>query len=427
MTASAQAPSNILGISAKSIHAARKAKRGADSGESALVAKSFRYTLQRKAQALFYDAAKPAEKQARVCWCCRTVRTKGEAVGVYRQAEGSGARFAGLSTCGSVWHCPVCAAKITEARRRELDRALTAWVKRGGLVLLLTLTFPHRADQPLADLLERFAKALQSFKNSRTYKGVMTDAGRAGSIRSLEATHGANGWHPHTHDLVFLDRELSVGEVDRLKSQWAKACIGVGLGEKNKLSDMLAHGLDVQDGRYAAEYIAKFGHDAAWGASAEMTKPHGKLGRVGESGGEAHFSPFQLLAWAEAGDDKAAALFREFGAAFEGKRMLSWSPKLRKLLTGCEAELSDADLAAHDDPTPDESRIGEINLDQLRVLLSRNRMGDFLAYVARCCFDPDTGQADIDEYIAAIAAAPSTHGSQYRKRRAFAGGFTVLH
>lgn len=424
--ATTPAASNILGISAKSVHVSGKGRRVKDLA-AGLKAKSLRYTLSRAAGSLLFDPGKAAGEQKRVCWCCRTVRSKGESVGVFRQVEGGGARFSGLATCGSVWHCPVCAAKITEARRRELDLALTAWVKQGGVVQLLTLTFPHDAEQPLADLLERFGKALQSFKNSRPYKGALDDAGREGSIRSLETTWGENGWHPHTHDLVFLRRELTPREVDILKSAWVKALMKQGLGSREKFSDMFDHALDVQDGRYAAEYVAKFGRDAEWGASAEMTKPHAKIGAIGEVAGEAHYTPFQLLAWAEQGDAKAAALFREYAEAFEGKRMLSWSPGLRKTLTGMEHELPDEMIAAHDDPAPDEERVGELHIDQLAVLLSRNRMGDFLRYVAESCWNPATAQQDIDDYIAHLAMLPKTHSSQYRKRRFIGSGFQVLH
>lgn len=419
MTPSPQPRSNILGISAKSIH--RPQNQGladAERRDAAIAAKAHRFELQRTAQGLLYDGAKSAQEQRRVCWCHRHIRTRGDSVGVFRSDEGQGARFSSVATCGSVWHCPICAGKITEARRKELSLALTGWVSHGGLANLMTLTFPHERSMPLGELLAKFAKALQSFKNSKAYKAIMTDAGRAGSIRSLETTWGENGWHPHTHDLVFLTRELTTTEVDTLKSKWVHACVKAGLcdGSDAKRGDMMNHGLDWADGRYAAEYIAKFGHDAAWGASAEMTKPHSKVGKVGEFGGADHYTPFQLLAWAHGGDEKAAALFREFAAAFEGKRMLSWSPKLRLLLTGFEHELTDEQLAAHDDPAPGEVRMGELHHDQYAVLLSRNRLGDFLAYVARCVFDLDTAQADIDAYVDSIRALPSSHSGRYLKK-----------
>lgn len=395
--------------------------------DAGLNAKAHRFVLQREAQRLLFDPSKPAADQLRVCWCHRKVRTKGEKIGVYRANNGSSSRLSDLSTCGSVWHCPVCAAKITEARRKELNLAVTAWVKHGGVVNLLTLTFPHEWDMPLAVLLARFSKALQSFKNCKKYKAIMGGADRAGSIRSLETTWGENGWHPHTHDLVFLNRELTTSEVDTLKSEWARLCLKAGLGDGSKLSDMVSHGLDIRDGLYASEYIAKFGHDAAWGASAEMTKPHSKTGKVGEFGGVDHYTPFQLLAWANSGDVQAATLFREFAEAFAGKRMLSWSPKLRLLLTGCENELSDEDIAAHDDPVPEETRVGDLHQDQFAVLLSRNRVGDFIRYVANCCFDVENAQQDIDDYIASIAALRKSHSGRYMKRKFIGRGFLELH
>lgn len=437
--APAKRPSNILGISAKSIHRPRIQRvTDADRIESGLMAKSRRYELARAAQTLLYDPTKPAGEQKRVCWCCRSIRTRGEFVGVFRAEGGASARFSGLSTCGSVWHCPVCAAKITEARRKELDLAVTAWVKHGGRVELLTLTFPHESDMPLGELMPKFAKALQSFKNSKVYKRIGADAGRVGNIRSLETTWGENGWHPHVHELVFMTGEVSDADVETLSAIWAKALIKVKLATAADLSNMLARvdprtnargciALTLQDGKYAAEYIAKFGHDAAWGASAEMTKPHSKLGKVGEFGGTDHYTPFQLLAWAESGDQRAAALFREFAAAFEGKRMLSWSRGLRKLLTGCENELSDEELAAHDDPTPGETRVGELSQDQFAVLIGRNRLGEFIGYVARCCWQPETSQQDIDDYINTIATLPPSHSSRYLKKQFIGRGYAEHH
>lgn len=425
MTPQPQHGSNILGISAKSLHRAQNQGLATD---AAINAKSRRFELLRHSQSLLYDATKPAGEQHRACWCHRSIRTRGDAVAVWRQDAGASARLSGVTTCGSVWHCPVCAAKVTEQRRKELDLAVTAWVKHGGSVNLLTLTFPHEADWPLADLMQRFAKALTSFKNSKGYKRIMADVGRAGSIRSLETTWGENGWHPHTHDLVFLKGEMSDADVDELSNAWARAVIKAGLASLANQEAMLNKtpvvskgsrgcvALTIQDGKHAAEYIAKFGHDAAWGASAEMTKPHSKTGRMGEYSGEWHYTPFQLLAWSHEGDARAGALFREFAEAFTGKRMLSWSPKLRLLLTGCENDLTDEEIAAHDDPAPDESRVGAITGDQLAVLVSRNRLGDFIAYVARCCADLETAQDDIDAYVESIASLPKAMSGRYLKK-----------
>ncbi|MBL8417080.1 MAG: hypothetical protein JNN31_02465, partial [Dechloromonas sp.] len=72
-------------------------------------------------------------------------------------------------------------------------------------------------------------------------------------------------------------------------------------------------------------------------------------------------------------------------------------------------------------PVPEEKWIGGLTDDQFQVLLSRNKAGDFLRYVAECCVTEATAQADIDDYIAALKTAPKTHGSALQKRRLFGG------
>lgn len=424
-----QPASNTLGTIAKSIHAGRKP---APLSGNPQAAKLVRYTLLRTAQSLLWEKGAAPNAQHRTCWCHRSLM--GDQVGVYRSESGQ-ARISGLNTCGSVWSCPVCSAKICEARRRELSQAMTGWVATGGRVALMTLTFPHERDHALLELTVKFTKALQAFMNSRTFKNISSDAGRAGLIRSLEVTVGVNGWHPHTHSLLFLARELDEDEIAQLKRQWVNILLKNGLGDASKITWMMERALDIRGGEYAAEYIAKFGHDSAWGMSSEVTKPHAKLGGVKQNG-DWHATPFQLLTWAEERDvdgnwtqeaAMAAAQFREFSAVFKGKRMLSWSRGLRKKLNLAEQALDDEVIAAADEPMPAEERVGNVNQEQFTVLLKTNHVGKFLSYVAECCFDPESGQQDIDDYIAAVAALPKTHSSTYRQRNHFGPGYSVLN
>jgi hypothetical protein len=46
-----------------------------------------------------------------------------------RIKDGS-AYYCGLETCGNVWLCPVCSAKIHKRRSAELRTGLTAWQAR---------------------------------------------------------------------------------------------------------------------------------------------------------------------------------------------------------------------------------------------------------------------------------------------------------
>jgi hypothetical protein len=411
------APEN-LGISAKSIH--HVVNKGEIFGFNvprdfarARQARRHRFELLRVAQSIVYDRAKAAPDQARVCWCHRAIRNRSENAYLYRRDDGAGARLTGVVRCGSVWDCPVCCALVAEQRRRELELALRNHVAGGGLAYLLTVTFPHYLDDDLAELMPRFARALASWKNSKTYKRIAAGAGRIGSVRSLEVTHGDNGWHPHVHELMFTGAEgfgdlvpdekgrLSSPAIDALRSAWISAVIKAGLASKDQLQWLLLYSLDVRGGEYAAEYIAKFGHDEHWGMSSELTKQHAKIGarRLADFAG--HVTPFQLLEWAAAGDPLAWRLFEEYSRVFRGKRMLTWSPYLRRKLA-IGPEQSDTELAASDDPLPIESEVGQVTSNQLAVLVSRNALGELLELAA----EHGGEQSDIDFWIERIGRRP---------------------
>lgn len=416
----AKHPSNQLGISAKSINQPYLARVAAVSGD--IVGKFRKVDMTRQAGTILYDPTKTAAEQHRVCWCHRGIANPSDIAHLYRRDSEKSARLHGVTTCTSVWACPTCSNKICAVRQAELADGMKNWVNQGSYstwtpgaksgrvvcsnhVFLMTLTFPHERDQPLAEMLQAFTKAKALFKNSKTYKRVLAKGIRRGSVSSLEVTLGENGWHPHQHDLVFANSDafgqVTEGErgklisalIDELKSAWYTALHKAGLCEQNQLSDVLAHGLDIRGGQYAAEYIAKFGQDQRWGMSREITMHAAKVGTDNKG---AH--PFQLLAWAMTGDTLAGAQFREYAMAFEGKRMLTWSRGLKKELTGVD-EITDDE--ANERELPDETRVGKITGADLAVLQSRWLLGEFLAYVAEFCADPETAQSEIDAYIAA--------------------------
>jgi hypothetical protein len=329
---------------------------------------------------------------------------QGDRVGVYRAVDGSRARFSGLIMCGSGWTCPICGLVIAEERRAELSAGMVAWTKSGGRAHLLTYTFPHESDEALADLLPAFAQARQRFQASRTWKRVKAAAGLAGTVTSLEVTHGVNGWHPHLHQLWFTGRSLTEQESAQLVAEWVRQLVAAGLGGRPQLADMMAHALDIRGGEDAAAYVTKYGREESWGLSSELTRTHAK-----ESDAE-HVKPFGLLRLAADGNARAGELFKEFAEAFFGKRLLTWSPGLRdKLKLG--AEQTDEELtAAAAEPLPEETRVGSLTPEQWRIVLQRNARADLLEYVKRSCIDPAAGQDDLDDWIAWISQAkPASH------------------
>jgi hypothetical protein len=396
--------SRFLGISAKSLHTS-----SAKNEDHKLKAKALKYTLQRTAQTLLYNHE--GGKQHRVCSCHRNVASDG--VSVYRDVSGNNARFGNLMTCGSVWSCPVCAAKITESRREDLQKAVSTWLIQGGSCLLLTSTFPHEADMPLAELLEKFPKALQKFKNSRTYKNIFGTSvaasalkskkdtplkhiiegthPRLGTVRSLEVSHGVNGWHPHTHEVLFMhdDRLLTdTAAVESLTKAWVVALINAGLGDDSKINDMLLHAMDIRGGDYVADYVNKFGREPVelqgWTIAHEVTKANSKMGKVGRKfGNEFHYTPFQLLGFATDGDSVAAELFKEFSACFEGRRMNYWTNGLKDWFNINEVEDEDLAVDQETEKEKEEEFVIRLDGDQWKLIIETNARFEVLQAAAR--------------------------------------------
>lgn len=246
------------------------------------------------------------------------------------------AHYANVQRCGSIWSCPVCAKQITEKRREELKNALDRWkTYHNGSVLLLTLTFSHSQSETLKSLLDRQRKAYKIFLETTTVKQILKLLGVKHKIRSLEATYGQNGWHPHFHVLLlgyFSQNDLIYR--DTLSDLWIKSCVRAGLNAPSS-----THGLDLRDGTYAEQYVSK------WGIESELTKGHVKKGRNGG------FTPFDLLQFSvyslEVHTKHCSKLFQEFAIAMKGSRQLVWSRGLKTLLS--ISEKTDEQLAEETD------------------------------------------------------------------------------
>jgi len=211
----------------------------------------------------------------------------------------------------------ICASKISERRRLEVSKGIDESYDMGLEALLITLTFPHSRTDNLKELLRKQSLASRLFKERAAYKRMRKEYGIKGTIRALETTHSnANGWHPHLHELWFIDRGFSISMLrKKLHEAWSRACVDAGLERPS-----LANGVDVRAGDFAADYVSK------WGMDCEIAKAHVKKGKKGESR-----SPFQMLADYKQGDMQAGALFREYAEAFKGKRQLVWSKGLKAL------------------------------------------------------------------------------------------------
>lgn len=308
--------------------------------------------------------------QSRVCWCLRRVNENELPAVLLDKATGK-AHYGGLMSCGRVWDCAVDAAKVSQRRRNELFECTEKHRANGGCLLLVTYTFAHTKHDVLADMLRllfgesatksldgrRFIGAFDSMKASHGFKALKSQLGVLGTVRGLETTVSqANGWHPHIHEVWFLESKPKHLDLEAIKrsifTDWEKACIRKGLGTPDFL-----HGVDVKDGTHASKYISK------WGIEDEITKSAAKKSRSG-------FTPFQLLDLYVHGDkttkQQAAALFAEYSAAFKGKRQLCWSRGLRKHFD-LMPELTDEQIAAEQ---PESAfLLGKLELDQWSKVL----------------------------------------------------------
>ena len=330
--------------------------------------------LARIQRFIFQSVARKFLPMSRTNNCLR-LRQGSKQIQVWQSTEHKTTSYSGLQTCGSVWACPVCSAKIAERRRVEIMAAMAAHKAAGGWVNLLTLTAPHQRTDNLKDLLAKQGLALKYLFQDWTTRAIFSEMGIIGQIRALEVTHGRkseinNGWHPHYHLLLFagIGADLVPSDASKMKDwavrlylRWAACCVRAGLGEPS-----FAYGLKLDDGSKAAKYVSK------WGLEDEMTKGHTKKALHGET-------PFDFLrAYLEDSNDKqAGALFKEFAETFKGKRQLHWSAGLKKRYAIGEA--TDEEVAAKMEDYA--ALLGTITLEQWRDVLRVEGRGNLL-YVA---------------------------------------------
>lgn len=267
--------------------------------------------------------------------------------------------YHGLMACGSVWTCPVCAAKIAERRRVELKQAVKNAMDQGLGVHFVTLTVPHGIGDDLHDTLARLSVALKSMSCDGTFRRrkKQCEVEIVGFIRAQEVTYGNNGWHPHFHLIVFTKETCGSSVIQYLYSgAWQRACVKAGLPEPHP-----EHGCTVQDGRFAAQYVSK------WGIEDEMTKANAKRGK------RHGLSPWGLIRAVQDGNapeiapEAAAALFRLYAHAFKGRHQLLWSKGLRAKLLPEQVELSDQQIVER----PDDERavlLAELSPDDWKAI-----------------------------------------------------------
>ena len=218
----------------------------------------------------------------------------------------------GVITCGSVWACPVCSAKIRRVRTSEVEQVAAWHAARGGSLVMVTLTLRHTRGDKLAALTNGLTSAYRRLQQSYGWtEGVrpLLD----GQVRALEVTHSfakgdGNGWHPHLHVLLLVQAGREAEVTDHLGSlladTWGDLIVSE-LGEQYRPSE--AVGYDVRPiGASAAKYVTKI--------SLEVTRADLK---------SATRQPWSLI------DNDQWERWGEYCAAMKGKRAVQFSRGLR--------------------------------------------------------------------------------------------------
>lgn len=293
-----------------------------------------------------------------------------QAVQVIYHPGSESASYRGLMLCGSVWSCPICAARITHARKNELAPAIANWQAKGGGLVIGAFTLQHSRADRLQELRSILADVFRQLSHERRFLRIKQTYGLLGYIAASEITWSTeNGWHPHRHYLWLTQSQLTDEQIEALESEIT--AIYIALLEKRGRAALSGVAVKLQAAdRGAAVYLAK------WGAAEELALQPVKKARSGS------MSAFQLLA--DSGSDSETAersgvLFREYAHAMHRQHQLQYSRGARALLNLSEQAPADQELAAIDENDPaDEVILAEIPRMVWLLIVRENKRAEIL-------------------------------------------------
>ena len=295
---------------------------------------------ERAGQILYTPNSK--KQNFRVCNCGKLRIDKELPVDVRYDIDKNRASFGNLQYCGSVWTCPDCSKKVSLAKKELVAQAVTSANAKGLHVAMLTLTIPHYLGDDLKELLAKMKKAknyLFTNRNSREWFAEQFPI--VGEITATEVKYSdRNGFHPHLHILLFLDREYQKEDIQRIEGEiydfWAEKCVKRGLGKPNR-----KHGVDLKMEKTGEQTFASY--IAKWGLASELTQSHMKIGKRNMQS-LTMWEVLELSQMEASTSDKYSYIFRTYAKAFKGARQIRASNRLLELL-GLKNLEEDEDLA----------------------------------------------------------------------------------
>ncbi len=313
-----------------------------------------RYILLRNGRKIFLNYA--TETKIRTCdlhKLSRTINCKYALSAGYENVEvhcdNKTAYYVGLQTCGSVWTCPICAARVAEVRRKEIEQAVGNAYSKGFQSVMVTLTFPHTKKISLKELLNKQSLALKYFRSGNAWTCFKNKIDFQGLVRALELTYGANGWHPHTHELWFVAPTLKEKDIKKfITKRWINCLEKAGLisNLRDKITNdaLNKRSVDIKMSCKSSDYLSK-NDNLNWGIDRELAKAANK----GKSKG---LHPFELL---EVITEEHSKLFIEYAQAMKGKSQLFWSHGLKEKLE--VSDVTDEEICEEKENLDDEEKL----------------------------------------------------------------------
>lgn len=273
-------------------------------------------------------------------------------------------------------YCKFCARNIARRRRLETIKMIGEAFAFGQFVHFLTLTPRHKQSDWLPDLLRQNQDALNhTFDVSqRSYRQLKAKYGLLGLKWSAERTWSKrNGWHPHFHILLFVNRQWTPSEgLDfraDIGARWIDGQRRAG-GRKPTLQrgvQMEQVTNDLDDILRVGGYMSKVGE----GIAEELAGEGNKRGRADDSW--TFWQKADALAESEFGlpKEERAALYLPMPDKTYGIATLLWQERDRSIWREGPREGAHALL-------PDESAKmhAEISHEMFRVAALRRRVPD---------------------------------------------------
>jgi len=251
--------------------------------------------------------------QKRLAECGK--RAVSTTVTIKETAEGK-VYASGVWSCGRAWLCPTCALKISQHRAETLLKFFQSADRQGATTMMITPTVPHHQGTPLKDLLELVNDSFRRLTKNKKFQAAKEKYGFEGFVRSVEITHGKNGWHPHLHVLVFALCEADeLTELCELIFEiWADIVNRSGKLKKGQKCSRKAFNISpVNSKEGMSRYLNK------WHIGNEIASGQSKKSTAGRS-------VFQILQdYHKQPTSKDKKLLREYENATKNKQQLTYS------------------------------------------------------------------------------------------------------